>query len=128
VAETQNSVKTPTYDLFLLLDEEAPAEQRSKLLRDIERMIKKQGDLAELQNWGTQTLAYLIEHKPQADYHVFQFSGPPALLEALDHTLKISDAVVRFRTIRTPKGKQTGIPDSPQPTSVTQTTTAESES
>ena len=35
-----------------------------------------------------------------ADYHLIQFRGTTALLEQLDHNLKITDGVLRFRIIK----------------------------
>ena len=36
----------------------------------------------------------------EADYHLIQFRGPSALLEQLDHNLKITDGILRFRIIK----------------------------
>jgi small subunit ribosomal protein S6 len=41
-----------------------------------------------------------VRRHPQADYHLIQFRGPAALLEQLDHNLKITDGVLRFRIIK----------------------------
>ena len=43
---------------------------------------------------------YEIHKRPDADYHLFQFHGGVDLLEQLDHTLKITDGVLRFRIIK----------------------------
>ena len=41
-----------------------------------------------------------IRHQREAEYHLLQFNGPPALLEALSHGLRIDDGVLRFRIIK----------------------------
>jgi hypothetical protein len=46
------------------------------------------------------------------------FTGPPALLESLSHTLRIDDAVLRFRIIKVLPGTPPA-PDSPPPVLVT---------
>ena len=57
-------------------------------------------------------LAFEIDHTADADYHLLQFSGPPALVETLGYNLKITDGVLRHRIIKvTP-----GTPPPPEPT------------
>ena len=49
-------------------------------------------------------MAYEIDHRPEAHYHLFQFEGENDLLERLNHQLKIMDGVLRFRIIRLKPG------------------------
>jgi small subunit ribosomal protein S6 len=91
----------PTYDLMLLLDSGAPDEQRSKILADAERLITSNGgEITSKHDWGVRSLAYEIKHKPDADYHLLQFQGLPAALDALNRTLHITDGVTRYRIIK----------------------------
>jgi small subunit ribosomal protein S6 len=91
----------PTYDLMLLLDTAAPDEQRSKILADAERLITSNGgEITSKHDWGVRSLAYEIKHKPDADYHLLQFEGPRAVLDALNRTLHITDGVTRYRIIK----------------------------
>ena len=55
-----------------------------------------------------------INHQGEADYHLLQFTGPPALLESLSHTLRIADEVLRFRIIKVVPGTPEA-PDSAPP-------------
>ena len=41
-------------------------------------------------------MAYEINRKKESDYRWFRFDAPRELLTQLDHTLKITDGVVRF--------------------------------
>jgi len=91
----------PTYDLMLMLDSGAPDEQRSKILADAERLITSNGgEITSKHDWGVRALAFEINHKADADYHLLQFQGPPAVLDALNRTLHITDGVTRFRIIK----------------------------
>ena len=58
------------------------------------------GAISLKQSWGQRPTTYRIDHQSEADYHLIQFSGPPALLEALSHRLRIADQVLRFRIIK----------------------------
>jgi small subunit ribosomal protein S6 len=91
----------PTYDLMLLLDTAAPDEQRAKALAEAQRLITSNGGtITSEHDWGTRALAFEIGHKADAEYHLLQFEGPPAVLDALNRTLHITDGVTRFRIIK----------------------------
>jgi small subunit ribosomal protein S6 len=91
----------PTYDLMILLDTGTPDEQRAKVLADAERLITSNGgEITSKHDWGTRALAFEIEHKTDAEYHLLQFQGPPAVLDALNRTLHITDGVTRYRIIK----------------------------
>ncbi len=67
-----------------------------------------------LHDWGSRKIAFEIDHRPEAAYHLFQFEGDTALLERLNHNLKIIDGVLRFRIIRQRPGAPPP-PPSPEP-------------
>jgi small subunit ribosomal protein S6 len=91
----------PTYDLMLLLDTAAADEQRAKALADAERLVTSNGGtITSKHDWGTRALAFEIRHKTDAEYHLLQFQGPPAVLDALNRTLRITDGVTRYRVIK----------------------------
>lgn len=92
------------YDLMLMLDPNASDERQSEILEEVRSMIESGGDLVGVHDWGTRRLAYEIDHRREAGYHLFQFEGGRELLERLDRSLKIMDGVLRFRTIRLKPG------------------------
>jgi hypothetical protein len=47
-------------------------------------------------------LAFEIDHRREAQYHLFQFEAAPEMLRQLDRTLSIDDSVLRHRIIRLP--------------------------
>lgn len=99
----------PIYDLNVLLDVELPEETRESMLADIEAMIAADGEIVSTHDWGRRKMAFEIRHKSEAEYHLLQFRGPRALLERLDRTLRITDGVIRYRTIKLAPG----TPDPP---------------
>jgi small subunit ribosomal protein S6 len=94
----------PIYDLVLLLDLGAEDDRRAKIVADARAAISAEGELLGDQAWGTRPLSYEIGHREAADYHLLQFSGPPSLIAALEHTLRITDGVIRYRVIKLPPG------------------------
>ena len=109
------ATQPPLYDLMLLLSPGAPEEQRAKILSDVEGKITgAEGSVERRDDWGQRPLAYRINHQPDADYHLLQFTAPPTLIETLSHDLRITDGVVRFRVIKNLPGTPPA-PDSAPP-------------
>jgi small subunit ribosomal protein S6 len=88
---------------------------RTKIVADTRAAIEAGGTLVGDQDWGVRPLAYPIDHRTQAEYHLLQFSGPPSLIASLQHTLRIADGVVRHRVIKLPAGATPVAPGTPAP-------------
>ncbi|MGO9885006.1 MAG: 30S ribosomal protein S6 [Solirubrobacteraceae bacterium] len=89
------------YDLMVVLSTTVEDERRAKILSDVEAQIASDGGVVERNDdWRTRALAYEIRHQREGEYHLLQFTGPPALLESISHNLRIDDAVLRFRIIK----------------------------
>ena len=108
------TLSAPTYDLVLLLDPQAEETTRAKIVADARKAIEAQGEFLRHDEWGTRTLAYPIDHKSGAEYHLLQFHATPELLSTLNRTLRITDEVVRFRVIKLAPG----TPDAPEMSAV----------
>jgi small subunit ribosomal protein S6 len=103
------------YDLVLVLSMNAEDERRAKILSEVESQITTAGGSIERNDdWHNRPLAYEINHQAEGEYHLFQFTGPTGVLEDLSHTLRIDDAVLRFRIIRVVPGTPPA-PDSAPP-------------
>jgi small subunit ribosomal protein S6 len=104
------TLPAPTYDLMLLLDTQAEEETRAKIVADARAAIEAQGELVRQDEWGERALAYPIQRKASAEYHLLQFhAGTPELLAGLNRTLHITDGILRFRIIKL----KPGVPDAP---------------
>jgi small subunit ribosomal protein S6 len=89
-----------SYDLFVLLDPESPEERRAEIIEQIKGQISSGGALKGDADWGMRRLTFEIDHRNEAQYHLFQFEGPAQVLNELDRTLSIEDSVLRHRIIR----------------------------
>jgi len=98
------ATEPPLYDLVLLLDTQADDERRTEILDNVQASIEAGGEVVGRHDWGVRPTVYEIQKRPDADYHLFQFHGSNDLLEQLNHTLKITDGVLRFRVIKLRKG------------------------
>jgi small subunit ribosomal protein S6 len=88
------------YELVLMLDPEVADEGREKVVGDVRQAIEAAGTLDQADTWGLREMAYEIKQRNEADYRFFRFQGEPPLLERLDHSLKITDGVLRFRIFK----------------------------
>jgi small subunit ribosomal protein S6 len=102
------------YDLMLLVDPTAPEERRNAAISEAESIINSGGEMVGTYDWGTRRMAYEIDHRPEADYRLYQFNGDNALLDRLNQRLRILDGVLRFRIIKLKPGQPTPPPPDQQ--------------
>ncbi|MGA9284564.1 MAG: 30S ribosomal protein S6 [Solirubrobacteraceae bacterium] len=92
------TLPAPTYDLVLLLDPQAEEAVRAKIVSDAKEAIGAKGEVVHHDAWGERALAYPIDHKTTAEYHLLQFHATQVeLIAELNRSLHITDGVVRFR-------------------------------
>src|SRR4051812_1097292 len=103
----------PLYDLMLLLDPTTPSDRQQTILGDVQKLVEAGGTVAGQYDWGERRMAFEIDHRPDAAYHLIQFetAAGGALLERIDHSLKIMDGVLRHRIIKL----KDGSPPPPMP-------------
>ena len=92
--------EAPVSDLVLLPDTPIEQERRDPILANVEDAIDRAGELVGRHDWGNRHTVYEVHKHSEADYHLIQFRGSAPLLEQLDHNLKITDGILRFRIIK----------------------------
>jgi small subunit ribosomal protein S6 len=94
------------YDLMVMLDPDAPEERRTEILSNIESMVAAGGgSVVGHHDWGVRRIAFEIDHRPEAAYHLYQFENDSnETLERLNHNLRIADGVLRYRIIKVKPG------------------------
>lgn len=96
---------SPLYDLILLLDPSAEDAVRAKIVTDAQTAINADGEVVGTHAWGTRALAYEIDKKTDAEYHLIQFhAGSRDVLAHLQRVLPITDGVIRFRIVKLAPG------------------------
>lgn len=105
---------TRLYDLMLLIDSSAPEERQREIIAEVESMLGSGGTIVSAHDWGTRRTTFEIDHRPEAAYHLYQFEGETTLLDRLNHSLKITDGVLRYRIIRQDSSSPP-VPPSPDP-------------
>jgi ribosomal protein S6 len=91
----------PEYELVLMLDPEVPDERRDEITVEARHRIESGGTLKQERSWGTRKMAYEIAQRNEADYRFFRFEKDgSSVLDELNHNLKITDGVLRFRIFK----------------------------
>jgi small subunit ribosomal protein S6 len=98
------------YELVLMLDPQAEDDARERVAGDVRQQIESAGTLDRADNWGMRKLAYEIRQRNEADYRYYRFQAEAPLLERLDHSLKITDGVLRFRIFKVDPDAPTNPP------------------
>jgi small subunit ribosomal protein S6 len=95
------ALATLTYEMILMLNPDSGDEQRDKIAGDVKSKLESSGEVLHEAKWGLRKMAYEIEKHESSDYRFYRFNGDKPLLDDLDHSLKITDGVLRFRIFKT---------------------------
>ena len=95
------ALATLTYEMILMLNPDSGDEQRDKIAGDVKSKLESSGEVLHEANWGLRKMAYEIDKHESSDYRFYRFNGDKPLLDDLDHSLKITDGVLRFRIFKT---------------------------
>ena len=107
------------YEIMLLLDPELAEERQDEIVTRARERIEKAGGTWEGQDaWGRRRLAYEIQHKEEAVYHVLFFSAAAETLDEISRVLRITDGVVRHGAFRRAKASRPGGVRPPEPAPV----------
>jgi small subunit ribosomal protein S6 len=93
------------YEIMLLLDPELAEERGNEIIQRIRDSVDgAQGSWNGHEPWGRRRLAYEIDHKGEAVYHLLLFRAPAETLAEITRVLKITDGVMRHGAYRRVKG------------------------
>jgi small subunit ribosomal protein S6 len=102
------------YEIMLLLDPELPEERGNEIVQRVRDAVEGSGGTWDgHEPWGRRRLAYEIDHKGEAVYHLLLFTATPETLAEITRVLKITDGVIRFLAVRRVKGGHTKAPAAP---------------
>ena len=91
------------YEIMLMLDPELPEERQNEILARARELIEQRGgSWVGHEPWGRRKLAYEIQHKGEATYHVFHFDADAETLAELTRVLRITDGALRHMAVRRP--------------------------
>lgn len=102
------------YEIMLLLDPELAEESGNAVIQRVRDAVDGSGGSWDgHEPWGRRRLAYEIDHKAEAVYHLLLFTTTPETLAEITRVLKITDGVVRHLAVRRVQGGHTKAPAQP---------------
>ena len=105
------------YEVLLMLDAEVGEAQQGEIVGRCKEIIENgSGNWLEAADWGRRKLAYEIDHKTDAFYHLLTFDSSPAALEEVTRVMKITEGVIRHLAVRRTEGTGAGAAPPPQST------------
>jgi small subunit ribosomal protein S6 len=91
---------------MLMLDPELAEERQDEVVARARELVERGGGAWEgHESWGRRRLAYEIDKKSEAAYHLLHFDADPATLDELTRVLKITDGAMRHMAVRRPAGR-----------------------
>lgn len=90
------------YEITIILTPDADEAERTAVKERVKSIIEEQfgGNIAKVDDWGRRELAYNIKKQNFGYYVHTRFTAPATCITELERILRITDAVMKFLTIR----------------------------
>ncbi len=90
------------YDLIFICMPTTPEEEVAKIVSTLEQTASEHGGkVAKVEKWGTRKMAYRVAKQREGLYvYMALNSTEGGLIKELERRLKVSDAVIKYMTVR----------------------------
>ena len=89
------------YELMLVIRPDVPDDKSQAVIDRVTRQITAAGgQIVKVAPWGRRRLAYPIDRFREGSYHIVLFAAPADLLTELEHSLLITEEVIRHLLTR----------------------------
>ena len=89
------------YELMLVIRPDVPDDRSQAVIDRVTRQITAGGgQIIKVAPWGRRRLAYPIDRFREGSYHIVLFAAPADLLAELEHSLLITEEVIRHLITR----------------------------
>lgn len=90
------------YDLIFICMPTTPEEEVTKIVNTLEQTASEHGGKVEkVEKWGTRKMAYRVAKQREGFYvYLALQSTQGSLIKELERRLKVSDAVIKYMTVR----------------------------
>ena len=89
------------YELMLVIRPDVADDKSQALVdRTTRGIVASGGQIVKVAPWGRRRLAYPIDRHREGSYHIILFEAPPEAIVELEHTLLITEEVLRHLVTR----------------------------
>lgn len=83
------------YELLCILDASLTDEAKEALIKKLEDLIAKDGNVEKVDRWGVKKLQYPINYKSEGYYVLIEFEAQKTLVEEIKRVIGITDGIIR---------------------------------
>lgn len=95
------------YEVVFIVDTDTPEDETTGLVDNLQKIVTDQGGtIARSESMGRRRLAYRIGRKTEGNYWLFEVEGTGAEIAELERRMRVSDAVIRYLTVRVDEERQ----------------------
>lgn len=92
------------YESIFIINANLTDEETASVIKKMQDVVAKQGgEMTKFEDWGKKKLAYEIKKQKRGHYAFFQFKAAPGVVAELERTYKLTDAVIKFLTVKLEK-------------------------
>lgn len=103
--------QTRRYETMIVLRADLEDAGTKEQIARIHKLLEANGGtIGGVHEWGMRELAYEIEKERRGYYVLVEYAGTAATVAELERSLKLSDAVLRFVSVRQEKEMPTPVP------------------
>src|SRR5205809_655038 len=103
------------YELMLVIRPDVADDKSQALVdRTTRQVVSAGGQIVKVAPWGRRRLAYPIDRHREGSYQIILFEAPPEAIAELEHTLLITEEVLRHLITRVERPVKAGRRDGEQ--------------
>ncbi|MBN2789100.1 MAG: 30S ribosomal protein S6 [Candidatus Delongbacteria bacterium] len=91
------------YETTIIIDPALDQPKIDEIVSKYEEMIKSDGEIIEIENWGKKRLAYPIKKKPTGYYTHYKYNAGSEIPKVIERDFNLNADILRFMTIVTDK-------------------------
>jgi len=98
----------PIYESIFIINPNLTDEETNNVIKKMQDVVAKQGgEMTKFEDWGKKKLSYEVKKQKRGHYVFFQFKATPAAIAELERTFKLTDAVIKFLSVKLEKELRT---------------------
>ena len=91
------------YETTIIIDPALDQTKIDEAISKYEEIIKSDGEIIEIENWGKKRLAYSIRKKPTGFYVHYRYNAGSEIPKKMERDFNLNANILRFMTIVTDK-------------------------
>jgi len=100
------------YELMLVVRPDVADDKSQAVIdRTTRQIVAAGGQIVKVAPWGRRRLAYPIDRHREGSYHIVLFEAPPEAITELEHSLLITEEVLRHLVTRADRPTKPGRTD-----------------